>query len=222
MTINSESDEESDEGSVEGEQYRNVNWEGKDGIAINNKQDILGLDLLSMGPQEISYCHFASLDIAFMFYNWYGRVNGFSARKGKILRNTKGEVLQQTFLCHKQGFREDNGLTAKNRKRELRPETRCGCSARFRVHIDINSQRWYVTCFDDDHNHKPVDEMYRGMLAAHRKMTDGDILQMNNFRKVGIGAPEIYNSFASQSGGYGRVGFRKKDIYNQIGKQRRL
>lgn len=193
-----------------------------EGVPINNKQDILSMDLVSLGPEDLSDCHFASLEVAYLFYNWYGRVNGFSTRKGKILINIKGEAIQQTFMCHRQGFREDNGLTMENRKRQPKPETRCGCSARFRVHIDVNSERWYVTCFDDEHNHEPLDEMFRGMLAAHRKMAEGDILQMNNLRKVGIGTPDIYNSFASQSGGYGKIGFRKKDIYNQIGKQRRL
>lgn len=113
-------------------------------------------------------------------------------------------------------------MTNENRKREPKPETRCGCMAKFRVHIDADSQRWYVTCFDDFHNHEPVAKVYRGMLAAHRKMTDGDILQMNNIRKVGIAAPDMFNSFASQAGGYGKIGFQKKDIYNQIGKDRRL
>lgn len=62
--------------------------------------------------------------------------------------------------------------------------------------------------------------MFSGMLPAHRKMTDGDILQMNNLKKVGIDGADIFNTFAGQSGGYRKVGFQKKDIYNQLGKQR--
>ncbi|KAJ1381110.1 MULE transposase domain [Sesbania bispinosa] len=53
-------------------------------------------------------------------------------------------------------------------------------------------------------------------------MKVGDVSQMNNMLKVGIGAPQIFGSFANQSGGYEKVGFRKKDIYNQITQQRHL
>ncbi|KAJ1393167.1 hypothetical protein SESBI_35216 [Sesbania bispinosa] len=49
---------------------------------------------------------------------------------------------------------------------------------------------------------------------------DGD--QMNNMLKVGICPPQLFGSFANFSGGYEKIGFRKKDIYNQIIKQRRL
>lgn len=79
-------------------------------------------------------------------------------------------------------------------------ESRCGCMAKFRVHIDMNTRRWYVTCFEDDHNDGPLEEIFSGMLLAHRKMTDGDILQMNNLMKVGIDGPDIFNTFAGQSG----------------------
>lgn len=104
-------------------------------------QDIVSMELRLLGPVDLSICHFVSMDLAYMFYNWYGRMNGFSARKGKILRNSKGEVVQQTFLCHRQGFREKNGITTENRKREPKRETRCGCMAKFRVHIDMNTRR---------------------------------------------------------------------------------
>jgi hypothetical protein len=57
------------------------------------------------------------------------------------------------------------------------------------------------------------------MLLAHRKMTDADIIQMNRMRNVGISTPHIYQTFASQAGGYHNVGFRKRDIYNQISRQ---
>ncbi|KAF1887005.1 hypothetical protein Lal_00046243 [Lupinus albus] len=60
------------------------------------------------------------------------------------------------------------------------------------------------------------------MIASNRSMTEIDIAQMNTMRKVGIGTDKIFGSFAGQSGGYRYIGFSKKDMYNQIQKQRRI
>lgn len=203
--------------SNEGEQCAN-----NEELSIDTMEDIFGMDLEAISPLEMRKAHFASLDLAYEFYNLYGRANGFSLRKSKIERSKGGQILQRTFVCHRQGFREDRGLTIENRKREVKPETRCGCQAKFRVHIDAHSQRWRVTIFNDEHNHGPLPGKYNGMLPAHRRMRESDIMQMNNMLKVGIDPPHIYGSFASQSRGYDKIGFRKKDIYNQIARQRRL
>ncbi|CAK8576249.1 unnamed protein product [Lathyrus sativus] len=128
------------------------------------------MDLKRLSPHETRKFQFPSLDMAYEFYNQYAKVNGFAVRKSKILQSKKGEILQQTFVCHRQGFREDRGLTIENRKRECKPETRCGCEAKLRVHIDMVSQCWWITVFNDQHNHDLLDEEYHGMLASHRKM----------------------------------------------------
>ncbi|CAK8533416.1 unnamed protein product [Lathyrus sativus] len=150
--------------------------------------------------------------MAYEFYNQYAKMNGIAVRKSKILRSKKGEILQQTFVCHGQGFREDKGLTIENCKRECKPETRRGCEAKFRVHIDMVSQCWWITVFNDQHNHELLDEEYHGMLTSHRKMKESDIMQMSDMLKVGIRLSQFYGSFANQSGGYKKIGFRRKDI----------
>lgn len=47
----------------------------------------------------------------------------FSVRKGQVARDRNGEVVQQTFVCSCQGYREDRGLTMENQKREPKNET---------------------------------------------------------------------------------------------------
>lgn len=124
-------------------------------------------------------------------------------------------------MCNKEGYREDKGLTAKKQKR--RPETRCGCKARFQVHIVLRSHLWHVTNFKDFHNHELQIGMHSVLVASHRKMDECDIMQMNRLRKAGIDTLDIYNSFASKLGGYLNVQFvKKKNMYNQSSRQRRL
>ncbi|KAJ1426982.1 FAR1 DNA-binding domain [Sesbania bispinosa] len=165
---------------------------------------------------------FLNLEVAYCFYKNYARANGFPVRKGSKLRNSKGEITQQAFLCNKAGFREDRGLRDEDRQREEKPHTRCGCRAEFRVHVDNNSGRWEVRLFRDMHNHDLVPEQLCGLIPGHRKMSEADILQMNNLQNVGITIPDIYGAFASQVGGYLKVGFRKKDMYNEAARQRRV
>ena len=61
-------------------------------------------------------------------------------------------------------------------------------------------------------------------MGPHQEeMDECDIMQMNRLRKAGIDTLDIYNSFASKLGGYLNVQFgKKKNMYNQISRQRRL
>ncbi|KAG5098395.1 hypothetical protein JHK82_048249 [Glycine max] len=54
-----------------------------------------------------------------------------------------------------------------------------------------------------------------------RKMSAFDIMQVENYRKVGIRPPHMYVAFANQCGGYDKVEFIRKDIYNEEGRMRK-
>ncbi|PNY06701.1 protein FAR1-RElateD SEQUENCE [Trifolium pratense] len=57
-------------------------------------------------------------DIAYKFYHWYGRATGFSVRKSRFVRNAAGVVVQQSFLCYREGYRENISLTPEKRQHE--------------------------------------------------------------------------------------------------------
>ncbi|KAF1878413.1 hypothetical protein Lal_00047081 [Lupinus albus] len=107
-------------------------------------------------------------------------------------------------LNEDEGFRDKKNELV--RKRAPRKETRCGCLARMKIHIDKEKGDWYVSFFVDDHNHELVGEHYGGMIASNRSMTETDIALMNTTREVGIGTGKIFGSFAGQSGGYRIIG----------------
>jgi hypothetical protein len=165
--------------------------------------------------------HFPNLEVAFTFYNWYARMNGFSARKSKVRRNKYKEVVQQNFVCYRQGFREDRFQNNKIRKREARADTRCGCEANCVVHVDKHNQRWYIRYINNVHSHKFVEQEFISFLSGHRGMDDDDILQMQSFRKAGIRTSQIFGSFAGQAGGYQHLTFSVQNMYNEVDKERR-
>ncbi|XP_057432985.1 protein FAR1-RELATED SEQUENCE 5-like [Lotus japonicus] len=186
-------------------------------ITIDSLQDILRIDLKNLCPLDTSSYEFCDAEVAYLFYKWYARVNGFAVRKNNILRDKTEEVIQRRYVCSRQGKRRDND----NRVRKVRPETRCWCLAEFVIHVDKSSGRWRVKRFVDSHSHDLLPDEYTTMIASHRSMGEADILQMNNMRKAGLRGTDIFKSFAGQSGGFYNMGYNLKDMHNQISRQRR-
>ncbi|MED6106635.1 hypothetical protein PIB30_116796 [Stylosanthes scabra] len=110
-------------------------------------EDVLHMEFNN--PQEASH-----------FYNEYGRAKGFSIRQGKKLKNSKGEFIQYTYLCNRQGFRDKKWLEKSDRKRVHKVVTRCGCLAEMRIKRRAGSGKWYVSRFVDEHNHGDVPARY--------------------------------------------------------------
>ncbi|KAL4274739.1 hypothetical protein AHAS_Ahas20G0037300 [Arachis hypogaea] len=59
-------------------------------------------------------------------------------------------------------------------------------------------------------------------LPTHSKMSDVDIAHMESMRQVGISIPKIYESIAAQVGGFNLVPFTKRDMYNEVRRQRAM
>ncbi|XP_058726481.1 putative protein FAR1-RELATED SEQUENCE 10 [Vicia villosa] len=112
-------------------------------------------------------------------------------------------------------------IGSNSRKRESKAQTRCGCETNCRVHIEITIRIWYINYLNDCHNHTLIHEKYLGMLLAHEKITDYDKFQMDNMRKIGIRTIQVFGLFSYQAGGHDKVGFRRRDLYNEVTKDKR-
>jgi hypothetical protein len=176
--------------------------------------EIAHIDFSSLIEDDVKQFHFSDLEIAFSFYDMYAKVKGFGARKDSILRNKHGEIVQQTFVCDKEGYRQEKFVNMDNRKRKPKRQTRCWCQAKLRVHIYGDEGRWHVSYFSNHHNHEFIGEKYIGKAAKHRKIEELDIWEMNRMWEVGISTYQIFGSFAQQCGGFRNIGFNKKDMYN--------
>ncbi|XP_039684333.1 putative protein FAR1-RELATED SEQUENCE 10 [Medicago truncatula] len=182
---------------------------------VNCLEDISSINFKELSSEDVRRYHFVDVAVAFTFYNWYASCHGFAARKSKVMRSKSGELTQQTLVCYRQGFTEKKSCSSSTRKRVPKARVRCGCEAKCRVHIDSKSGRWYMKFMNDVHNHALLDDQFTSMLPAHRKMAEFDIWRMRNMRQVGIKTSHIFGLFASEAGGYGRVGFRRHDMYNE-------
>lgn len=89
------------------------------------------------------------------------------------MKSCKNEIIQQTFVCSREGHREDRGLTMETMKLELRNDIRCDYFAKFVVHIKKNCERWEIKNFNDRHSHDLLEEDYYSLLPITFTSEDG-------------------------------------------------
>ena len=198
--------------------------ENTEELFIDSIESIRRIDFSCLEAEDVENFEFSDLQVAYEFYNFYGKVNGFGIRRHKVgrTRTVEKKILWQTFVCCRHGHRETKYLHNTDRKMDPKPLTRCGCQAQLRVHVDGVRNRWYVVLFDDEHNHELLSSKFYGMSRSHRKLGEGNVMTMTSMRKAGISTSKIYGYIASQCGGYENVGFQRKHMYNHIDKERRM
>ncbi|KAF1863060.1 hypothetical protein Lal_00018905 [Lupinus albus] len=182
--------------------------------------DFEEIDFSLLNEDEVKKYQFLNNDITYKFYKMYAMNKGFGIRKYHTRRDKDGEILWLSFFCDKEGFGDKKNELV--RKRAPRREIGCGYLERMKIHIDKEKGDLYVSYFIDEHNHELVSEHYGAMITYNRRMTETYVAQMNIMIEVGIGTGKIFGSFAGQCGRYRYIGFSKKDMYNQIQKQRRI
>ncbi|XP_020999423.2 protein FAR1-RELATED SEQUENCE 5-like [Arachis duranensis] len=127
----------------------------------------------------------------------------------------------QRFVCFQQGYRLVKWYTLPNRKKEPKIETRTGREAQFQVKFVKVTGRWHMTRFSNVHNHKLLEGWLSRLLPGHRSMSKAEIALMNNMCKSGISTSQVYALLESQSGGFDKLNYGPRDMYNQIAKVRR-
>ncbi|RYR05492.1 hypothetical protein Ahy_B06g085355 isoform E [Arachis hypogaea] len=164
-------------------------------LLLNSTGSIGRVKFVGLSVDAAKKYVFSDLDVAYAFYNAFGKVNGFSIRKLKVGQSEIDKrILWQIFVCSRQRYRIFRGVDETNRKRAPKPETRCGCVAQ----MDC----WYTTLFQNEHNHELVPPTLSRMLRSQWRMTDQEIQRMNDMRDAGISTTQIYMHFAEQSGGF--------------------
>lgn len=74
-------------------------------IVIRSLHGLQSLNLSTVMPSDHKNMYIVCLEMGYFF--WYDRVKGFGPRKKNFLKNKMGEILQQTFVCFREGKRED-------------------------------------------------------------------------------------------------------------------
>ena len=134
--------------------------------------------------QRIMDMEFVSEAAAYDFYNRFAAKRGFGIRKSRSKETKCAEKIRRKrrMVCFKEGRRNKKLLTMDNRTYRLRAETRCGCKAEMVVNLNRKRGIWYVSKFNDKHNHQFALPDEVPFLWSHRKIKDfqkAEILAMS-------------------------------------------
>ncbi|CAH1433461.1 unnamed protein product [Lactuca virosa] len=160
---------------------------------------------------------FESEEAAKGFYNSYARRVGFSTRVSSSRRSRKdGAIIQRSFVCAKEGFRNLNEKRTKDREiKRPRTVTRVGCKASMSVKIQ-DSGKWIVSTFVKEHNHElvPPDQVH--CLRSHRQISGPAKTLIDTLQAAGMGPRRIMSALIKEYGGISKVGFTEVDCRNYM------
>ncbi|KAL2940384.1 Protein FAR1-RELATED SEQUENCE 5 [Bienertia sinuspersici] len=172
-------------------------------------------EFLDLEPYE--GMEFESEEAAKAFYNSYARRIGFSTRVSSSRRSRKdGAIIQRSFVCAKEGFRNLNEKRTKDREiKRPRMITRVGCKAMLSVKIR-DSGKWVVSGFIKDHNHElvPPDQVH--CLRSHRQISGAAKTLIDTLQAAGLGPRRIMSALIKEYGGISKVGFTEVDCRNYM------
>ncbi|KAK1361214.1 hypothetical protein POM88_045688 [Heracleum sosnowskyi] len=161
---------------------------------------------------------FESEEAAKAFYNSYARRVGFSTRVSSSRRSRKdGAIIQRSFVCAKEGFRNLNEKRTKDREiKRPRTITRVGCKAALSVKIQEDSGKWVVSGFVKEHNHElvPPDQVH--CLRSHRQISGPAKTLIDTLQAAGMGPRRIMSALIKEYGGISKVGFTEVDCRNYM------
>ncbi|KAK2662478.1 hypothetical protein Ddye_001052 [Dipteronia dyeriana] len=110
-----------------------------------------------------------------------------------------------------------------NTKSKRRPQlqTRVGCKARFSVSLDRDTNKYIIRAFEENHCHKIVTFREVSWVRSHRNIEAKDLSQSDAMGNCCISPCLTYEYMVNQKRGYSKIGFTRKDMYNQIDAKRR-
>ncbi|RYR38133.1 hypothetical protein Ahy_A09g043085 [Arachis hypogaea] len=138
-------------------------------LLLNSTRSIGRVNFVGLSVNAAKKYVFLDFDVSYAFYNAFEKINGFLIRKFKV-----------------------GGVDETKRKRAPKSETRCGCIAQMRVHIDVGRDWWYETLFQSEHNHELMPPTLSRMLRSQRRMTDEDSKNERHKRCWNFHNPNIY------------------------------
>lgn len=82
--------------------------------------------------------------------------DGFFVRKSKVVKRVSGDKFQKMYVCSKEEFHKNRGLTRTKKRRKLDVVVK----PFFFVHVNFVSKQWNVIAFINDHSHEMLEESY--------------------------------------------------------------
>ncbi|XP_028102314.1 protein FAR1-RELATED SEQUENCE 5-like [Camellia sinensis] len=166
---------------------------------------------------------FPSEEVAYEFYNEFGRIVGFSIRRNYCNKSKKdGVMTSRKFVCCNEGEREkDKRYTV---IKNPRSETRTNCNAFMHIVFKRNLSKWIVSKFDNNHNHPLHLPQCTHLMPSQRKVCDVQGINIDIADETEISLKASHDLISVIVGGKEFVEFTRKDqkTYLRAKRQRNL
>ncbi|XP_035830763.1 protein FAR1-RELATED SEQUENCE 5-like [Helianthus annuus] len=151
---------------------------------------------------------FTSLEQAYVFYQTYAKLAGFSTRKGGEV-HSGGITKTKYIVCSKEGhkplFIDDAYSKSKNPfKSRNRGTIRTGCKAQLMICL-VDGRSYTVKKFVDGHNHKFVCPHHIHMLPAYRQLSDVQEEMIWELGTLNLGPVKAFHIMSKRYGGFENV-----------------
>ncbi|XP_062118349.1 protein FAR1-RELATED SEQUENCE 5-like [Humulus lupulus] len=173
-------------------------------------------DLAEITRQELVGKTFDDVGAAENFFTTYARIMGFGVRKGTRRTSRDGDLTIRSWVCSCEGRRDEKWCKMQPRRREPKAVTRMDCKVVLCVNKVKATRKWIVNKFVHNHSHPLLSQNHIAFLRSHRKVPDGTLEQARCMRKSGIQTCKIMSFMALQHGGYDKLPFLLKDLYNKF------
>ncbi|KAK3184856.1 hypothetical protein Dsin_032142 [Dipteronia sinensis] len=102
-----------------------------------------------------------------------------------------------------------------------RLQTRVICKARFSIGLDHDTNKYIAMGFEETHCHKLATFHEGAWVQSQRNIDTKDLSQIDAIAKFCIRPCLTYEYIVNQKGGYFKIEFTQKDMYNWIDAKRR-
>ncbi|XP_022026870.1 protein FAR1-RELATED SEQUENCE 5-like [Helianthus annuus] len=160
---------------------------------------------------------FTSIEQAYVFYQTYAKLAGFSTRKGGEV-HSGGTTKTKYFVCSKEGYMPlfiDDAYSKSKKpfKSRNRGTIRTGCKAQLMI-CTVDGRSYTVKKFVDGHNHKFVCPHDIHMLPAYRQLSDVQEEMIWELGTLYLGPVKAFHIMRKRYGGFENVGATVDDCKN--------
>ncbi|KAF4366364.1 hypothetical protein G4B88_026691 [Cannabis sativa] len=145
-----------------------------------------------------------------------GHTVGFCLRKGHRRPNSDGATREREWLCSREGTRSVVHTSRIDRVRVAKAETRIRCKWRFQFFLNKVIKKYVCRDFNPTHTHPFAEATHKCFIRANRVIKGGFLETAKSLKTSGVRTCHIMSYIADQLGGYDKVPFTIKDLYNSI------
>lgn len=161
---------------------------------------------------------FDCLEKGMVFYQEYGRLFGFDARRSteKAADDDPKTIICKYVVCNRAGYNEKKLIVADSKSKVCRRRTasnRCGCPAKIALRL-VSGTLYRITTFVEKHNHDLVPKNARQFLKISRQMSSISRKFAFDAANVNIGVSKSHSLMKELVGGYANVGATVREFRN--------